>query len=149
MLFFLKLRTCLFFFLFLAVLGLRCCTWAFSSCGQRGLLFIVVCGLLIVVAFLVAEHRLQTCKLQQLQHTGSVVAARRPQSTQASVVAVRRLSSCGLWALEHRLSSCSTRAQLLHGVCDLPGPGIEAVFPALAGGFLATVPRGKSQGCSF
>ena len=43
---------------FLAVLGLRCCTWAFSSCGKRGLLFIVVCGLLIVVASLVVEHRL-------------------------------------------------------------------------------------------
>ena len=32
--------------------------WAFSSCGERGLLFIVVHGLLIVVASLVAEHRL-------------------------------------------------------------------------------------------
>ena len=27
---------------------------------------------------------------------------------------------------------------------DLPGPGIEAVFPALAGGFLTTAPPGKS-----
>ena len=26
---------------------------------------------------------------------------------------------------------------------DLPGPGIEAVSPALAGGFLTTVPPGK------
>ena len=25
-------------YLFLAVLGLHCCTWAFSSCGKRGLL---------------------------------------------------------------------------------------------------------------
>ena len=39
-----------------AVLGLRCYAWAFSSCGERGLLF-VVCGLLTVVASLV-EHRL-------------------------------------------------------------------------------------------
>ena len=45
-------------FYFLAVLGLRCCTWAFSSCGEQGLLFVVVRGLLIVVASLVAEHRL-------------------------------------------------------------------------------------------
>ena len=28
---------------------------------------------------------------------------------------------------------------------DLPGPGIEPVSPALAGGFLTTVPPGKSQ----
>ena len=31
---------------------------AFSSCGKRGLLFIAVRRLLIVVASLVAEHRL-------------------------------------------------------------------------------------------
>ena len=47
-----------FIYLFLAALGLRCCTWAFSSCGERGLLFVVVCGLLIAVASLVAEHGL-------------------------------------------------------------------------------------------
>ena len=45
-------------YLFLAVLGLRCCTRAFSSCSERGLLFVVVRGLLTVVASLVAEHRL-------------------------------------------------------------------------------------------
>ena len=47
------------FFFFLAVLGLRCCTRAFSSCGERGLLFVAVLGLLIAVASLVAEHGLQ------------------------------------------------------------------------------------------
>ena len=44
--------------LFLAALGLCCCTRAFSSCGERGLLFVVVHRLLIVVASLVAEHGL-------------------------------------------------------------------------------------------
>ena len=44
--------------LFLVALGLCCCTWAFSSCGERGLLFVVVRGLLIAVASLVAEHGL-------------------------------------------------------------------------------------------
>ena len=43
---------------FVAALGLCCCVRAFSSCGERGLLFIVVCGLLIAVASLVAEHGL-------------------------------------------------------------------------------------------
>ena len=42
-------------------------------------------------------------------------------------------SSCGLWALERRLSNCGTRAQLLRGMWDLPGPGLEPVSPALAG----------------
>ena len=44
-------------FLFLAVLGL-CCSVAFSSCGEQGLLFFVVPGLLIVIASLVAAQGL-------------------------------------------------------------------------------------------
>ena len=47
-----------FYLLFLAALGLRCCARAFSSCGERELLFVVVCGLLIAVASLVVEHGL-------------------------------------------------------------------------------------------
>ena len=43
---------------FLAVLGLCCCAQAFSSCSERGLLFVVVYGLLIAVASLVAQLRL-------------------------------------------------------------------------------------------
>ena len=82
----------------LAALGLRCCAWAFSSCGEQGLLFVAVRGLLTVVASLVAEYR---------------------------------------------LSSCGARAQLLHGMWDLPGPGLEPMSPALAGGFLTTAPPGK------
>ena len=53
----------LFIYLFMAVLGLRFCARAFSSCGKQGPLFIVVCGPLTVAASLVAEHRLQTCRL--------------------------------------------------------------------------------------
>ena len=45
-------------YLFLSVLRLRCCARAFSSCGERGLLFAAVRGLLIVVASLVVEHGL-------------------------------------------------------------------------------------------
>ena len=55
--------TPLFIYLFLAVLGLRFCARAFSSCGKRGPLFIAVHGPLTIVASLVAEHRLQMCKL--------------------------------------------------------------------------------------
>ena len=48
----------LFIYLFLAALGLRCCVWAFLNCGERGLLFVAVHGLLIAVASLVVEHGL-------------------------------------------------------------------------------------------
>ena len=54
--------------------------WIFSRSGEQGLLFIAVLGLLIAVASLVAEHRLE--------------------STRASVVAARGLASCGSPALK-------------------------------------------------
>ena len=47
----------------MAVLGLRFCARAFSSCGKRGPLFIAVRGPLTIVASLVVEHRLQTRRL--------------------------------------------------------------------------------------
>ena len=60
-----------FIYLFLAALGLHCCTQAFSSCGERRLL-VAVRRLLLAVASLVAEHELQARGLQQLWHTGLV-----------------------------------------------------------------------------
>ena len=96
-------------------MGLCCCARAFSSCSERGLLFVVVCGLLTAVA-------------SPLQSMGS-----------------RRVgfSSCGSRALEHRLSSCGAGAQLLCGMSDLSGPGLEPMSPALAGRFSTTAPPGK------
>ena len=49
---------------FLVVLGFRCCT-GFSLVVARGVYSLGQCpGLLIVVASLVAEHRLWVCRLQ-------------------------------------------------------------------------------------
>ena len=56
----------------------------------------------------------------------------RGLGARASVVVARGLSSCGTWA------------QLLRGMWDLPRLGLEPMCPALAGGFLTTVPPGKS-----
>jgi len=39
---------------------------------------------------------------------------------------------------EHLLSSCGALTWLLHGMWDLPGPGIEPMSPSLAGRFLTT-----------
>ena len=49
----------------------------------------------------------------------------------------------GSWALEHRLNSCGTQAQLC-SMWGLPGPGPEPVTSALASGFFTTEPAGKS-----
>ena len=52
----------------MAVLGLRFCARAFSSCGKRGPLFITVRGPFTTAAPPVAEHRLQT---RMLSNCGS------------------------------------------------------------------------------
>ena len=62
-----------FIYLFLAVLGLRFCAQAFSSCSERGLLFVKVRRLLIAVASL-------CCGAWALGARASVVAACRLQS---------------------------------------------------------------------
>ena len=72
-----------------------------SSCGEQGLFSGCVRLLLIKVAFLV-EHRLYGMR--------------------ASAVAACGLSSCGPWALEHRLNSCDARAKLLCGMWDWSSP---------------------------
>ena len=84
-----------------------------------------------------------------------------------SSLVCRAFSSCGRWEL---LSACGagfspqwllllrsvgcrctgfgssgSQAQLPHSMWNLPGPGIEPVSPPLAGGFLTTVPPGKSK----
>ena len=50
---------------------------AFSSQSKWGLLCIAVHGLLIASASLAMEHRPQLQRLQQLQHSGSVVVVQR------------------------------------------------------------------------
>ena len=54
---FLKNKFICLFFIFGCVGSLLLCV-GFSSCGERGLLFVAVRGRLIVVASLVAEHGL-------------------------------------------------------------------------------------------
>ena len=60
---FIFFKNYLFIYLFMAVLGLRFCARAFSSCGKWEPLFIAVRGPLTIAASLVAEHRLQTRRL--------------------------------------------------------------------------------------
>ena len=74
--------------------------WVFVS--VRGLLFIAVCMLLIVVASLVGVRA---------SHCGGFSCCRaQALGAWASVVVARGLSSSGSRALEHRLSSCGTWA---------------------------------------
>ena len=101
--------------------GVHCCAQAFSSWGERGLLFIVV----------PASH----C-------SGFSCCGAQTLGVRASVVVACWLGSCGLRAPERRLCSCGAR-ELLCGMWDLPRPGFEPVSPALVGGFLTTVPPGK------
>ena len=105
------------FIYLLAALGLRCCVRAFSLVAvSRGYSSLWCMGFSLWWLLL-------------LWSTGSRRAG---------------FSSCGLQALERRLSSCGAQAQLLCSMWDLPGPGIKPMSPALAGGFPTTAPPRKS-----
>ena len=52
------LSGCASLFIHLAMVGLCCCAWAFSSCSKAGLLCDGECGLPIVATPLVAKQRL-------------------------------------------------------------------------------------------
>ena len=70
-------------YLFLAVLGLPCCSGFSLVAASRGYTLVAVHSPLTVVSSLVSEYGLQ--------------------GMWASVVAAHGLSCCGSWALEHRL----------------------------------------------
>ena len=70
------------------------------------------------------------------------IAVRGPLTIAASLVVEHRLQT-------RRLSSCGSRAQLLHGMWDLPRPGLQPMSPALAVRFSTTAPPGKPNLCSF
>ena len=91
-----------FIYLFLAVLGLRLCARAFSSCGERGPLFIAVRGSLTIAASLVAEHRLQT---RRLSSCGSRAQPLRGMWDLPGTRARTRVPCIGRWILNH----CTTR----------------------------------------
>ena len=84
---------------------------------------VVVSGLLIAVASLIAENGLQ--------------------GMWASVGAARGLSSGSSPATELRFSTSDVWAWLLHGMGDVSRPGIKSVSSTLAGRFLTTEPPGK------
>ena len=79
-----------FIYLFLAVLGLRCCVWAFYSCGEQQLLF----------------H----CSTQASHCGGFSCCGAQTLGARISVVVAHGLSSCSSRALEHRLSTCGAGA---------------------------------------
>lgn len=100
------------------MLGRCCCAWAFSSCGEQRLLFVVVWGISLQWP-LVAEHR-----LWKLWHTGPV-AMRHVGSSQARA---RTPVPCSRWILNHRATREVSRGLIVLQVP--PGPGIQ---PAVGG----------------
>ena len=54
------------------------------------------------------------------------------------------VASLGAWALGHGDFSSCGHVLSCPERCDLPGPGIEHLSPALSGRFLTTGPPGKS-----
>ena len=111
-----------FFLYFLSVLGLHCCTRAFSSCSNRGLLS--SCG-----AWAPHCDGFSSCGGQAWRQEG--------------------FSSCSKWTLEHvGFSSYGARAWLPCRVWNFPRPGIEPVLPCNGRCTLNQLP-GKSSELIF
>lgn len=111
-----------FIYVFMAVLGLHCCAWIFSSCSKQGPL---------------PNHDTHVSHLLWsllLQNTGSKHTG---------------FSSCSAWAQQLWLQCSRAPAQnWVHrpiGMWDLPTSEIELVFLALVGGLLPTEPPGKPE----
>ena len=135
------------FSLFLAVLGLHCCTWAFSSWGEWGILFTEVLGLLTVVASPVVQHGDQIgCPL----HWGGFLTT-GPQGKPISSLFIlfhwsRLLLFSRVWLFCDPMD-CRPPGSSVHGISQArilewvaisfsrgsSGPGIGLVSPALAG----------------
>ena len=120
--------------LILAALGLRCCTWAFSSCSERRLLSSRHArGFPLQQPLLVAEHRLE--------------------GPWASVTAALGLSSCAGAQLLRHMQSSQTRhnpslLHLLHWQTDFlttepPGKPVTQSEPCPISG-LRTQDRNKA-----
>ena len=113
--YFFKINLFIYLFLLLPELGLRCCALLSLVAASRGYSSLWCTGFSLR-------------QLLLLQSTGSRHAG---------------FSSCGMWALEHKLRSCGAWPQLLRGMWDLLGPGLKPVSSALAGRFLTTAPPGE------
>ena len=107
----------------LTVLSPCCCVDFSLVAASRGYSLLQWMGFSLQWLLLYTEHRLQ--------------------GVQASVVAIYGFSSCGSWALEHRLNSYGEWVQLLHSMWDILRPGIEPISSALASRFFTTEPPGK------
>ena len=106
--------------LFLAALGLRCVVWAFSSCSRRGLLFIEVGGLLILVASLLflslgsRVHGVRQLVACWLQSTGSVAVVHGVIYSKAcGIFPDQGWNPCVGWQV---LIHCATRKPILQSL---------------------------------
>ena len=109
----------------MVALGLHCCAWAFSSCGELGLLS---CG-------------------PWVSHCGGFSCGAEALGTRASAVAAR-----GLKQLQHvGWSSCRAWAKLLCSTWNILRTGIKPMFPCIGRQILIhwTTQRGGQSDSSF
>ena len=141
--------------MYLASTKIKICPFWETLCLNLFILFFIyfwLCWVFVAargLSLVAARGATLRCGERASHCSGFSCCRARALGVWASVVAARGLSSCGSRALECRLSSCGARASLLHGMWDLPGPGLEPVSPALAGGYSTTAPSGKSLGDSL
>ena len=113
--------------------------------GLAGIFFFFFFNLFILIYLFLSVLGLRFCA-RAFSSCGKwgplFIAVCGPLTVVASLVAEHRLQT-------RRLSTCGSRAQPLHGMRDLPRPGLEPVPPALAGRLSTTAPPGKPHWLVF
>ena len=105
-------------------------------------IFFIVLGFFFIIYLFIAVLGLRFCARAPAscgERGPLLIVVRGPVTIVASLVVEHGLQT-------HRLSSCGSRAQLLHGMWDPPRPGLEPLSPALASRLSTTVPPGKPIG---
>ena len=121
--------------LFLVAVGLCCCTQAFSSCGEWGL------GISLWWLLLSWSPVSRCMDFSPGSRWAQYFAGFGCRDFSSCCTGAP--SSCGSWALEHRLSRCGER--VAPHMWDLPRAGNAPVSPAFSGGFSSTVSPRKSS----
>ena len=96
-----------------------------------------------------STFKIQCLKLETIMKMNVKHAELVSLTHQASAAAEHELSSCCSRSQSLGSVARGARAQLPHGMWDLPVPEIKPMSPALAGGFLTTVLSGMPKKNSY
>ena len=127
------------------MLGLHCCAWTFSSCGEKGILFIAVRRLLIAMTSLVAGVWASVVVVPRLESTGSITVAHALSCSMAHEIFSDQESNPCLLHWQHGFFTTEPAGEPLEGRFFTTGPPGKSPEPE----FEPSMAKLSTQGLSF